>query len=155
MGTAHRALNTLTSSSRPISITEFVNTLSKIWKPSKSYGGNKAETFGKYFISEVKKVPFFRAEIVISGLAISGGVDSMALAALCSQVHSSFSNITQSQSLEKRGGSLLESLREVGFRAFVVDHGVRRGSATEAQAVAKVLEERGIEVIHHPWRLRN
>ena len=93
----------------------------------------------------------FRANLVLSGLAISGGVDSMALAALCSQMHSGFSNITQSPSLEKYF-STLESLRRVDFRAFVVDHGVRTGSATEAQAVAKVLEERGIEVIHNLCR---
>lgn len=70
----------------------------------------------------------------------------MALAALCSQMHSSFSNTTNSLNLENRV-STLDFLRQVNFRAFVVDHGARTGSAAEAQAVAKVLEKRGIEEI--------
>ena len=85
---------------------------------------------------------------MLSGLAISGGVDSMALATLCSQMHSSFSNTTNSLNLEnEKHVSSLDILRQVTFRAFVVDHGVRAGSAAEAQAVAKVLEEQGIDEI--------
>ncbi|TVY23406.1 hypothetical protein LHYA1_G007380 [Lachnellula hyalina] len=90
----------------------------------------------------------FRTDLVLSGLAISGGVDSMALATLCSQMHSSFSNTTNSLNLEnEKHVSSLDILRQVTFRAFVVDHGVRAGSAAEAQAVAKVLEEQGIDEI--------
>ncbi|TVY15341.1 putative tRNA(Ile)-lysidine synthase, partial [Lachnellula arida] len=91
-----------------------------------------------------KPVGDFRTDLVLSGLAISGGVDSMALAALCSQMHSSFSNTTNSLNLENHV-STLDFLRQVNFRAFVVDHGVRSGSAAEAQAVAKVLEKRGLK----------
>ena len=116
---------------------------------SQKYGGRPeatAETRRRLSVSILFKNSrnlHFRADLTLSGLAISGGVDSMALAALCSQMHLGLSNITQSQKLEKPS-SLLESLHQVYFRAFVVDHGVRSGSATEAQAVAKVLEERGI-----------
>ena len=45
------------------------------------------------------------------GLAISGGVDSMALAALCAKIS------------------------QFKFHAFVVDHGARNGSELEAEAV--------------------
>jgi tRNA(Ile)-lysidine synthase TilS/MesJ len=58
------------------------------------------------------------------GLAISGGVDSMALASLCSKLQSS-------DSYDWR------------FRAFVVDHGARTGSEEEAKAVAAVVEDKG------------
>jgi tRNA(Ile)-lysidine synthase len=70
-----------------------------------------------------------------SGLAISGGVDSMALAALCSQLQdlSQFSVHPPKQSF----------LRPLQFRAFIVDHGLRAGSALEAEAVSRVLEGRG------------
>ncbi|TVY85039.1 putative tRNA(Ile)-lysidine synthase [Lachnellula suecica] len=80
----------------------------------------------------------------LRSLAISGGVDSMALAILCSRVQSDYTDIHQTTSFKRRG-SPLEHLRKVDFRAFVVDHGVRTGSALEAQAVAKVLEAKGIQ----------
>ncbi|KAH7409234.1 PP-loop family-domain-containing protein [Cadophora sp. MPI-SDFR-AT-0126] len=70
------------------------------------------------------------------GLAISGGVDSMALAFLCSSMN-------ESLSAENR----------VNFRAFVVDHGFRNGSDNEALAVSKSLETRGIptQVLKIEW----
>ncbi len=51
----------------------------------------------------------------------------MALAYLCSLLQSNLRKLPA----------------KVRFRAFVVDHGVRSESSTEAQAVAKVLESRG------------
>ncbi|KFY23094.1 hypothetical protein V493_06093 [Pseudogymnoascus sp. VKM F-4281 (FW-2241)] len=66
------------------------------------------------------------------GLAISGGVDSMALASLCSGI---------------------QSKDRFKFRAFVVDHKVRAGSGDEAHAVAKILEEKDIptDVLKIEW----
>ncbi|OBT65675.1 hypothetical protein VE03_05580 [Pseudogymnoascus sp. 23342-1-I1] len=66
------------------------------------------------------------------GLAISGGVDSMALASLCSRI---------------------QSKDRFRFRAFVVDHKVRAGSGDEAHAVAKILEEKDIptDVLKIEW----
>ncbi|POS87501.1 hypothetical protein EPUL_000675, partial [Erysiphe pulchra] len=61
------------------------------------------------------------------GLAISGGVDSMALALLCSN-------------LQLSGSS---EYRRLKFHAFIVDHGVRTGSDREAVSVAKILASRG------------
>ncbi len=58
-------------------------------------------------------------------MAISGGVDSMALASLCAKVMHQESTHWQ-------------------FRAFVVDHGARPGSEEEAQAVCQVLHKRGM-----------
>lgn len=75
------------------------------------------------------------------GLAISGGVDSMALAALCSRLqdlsHQRLHSGTNKPPLE------LSSLDALKFRAFVVDHGSRPGSHLEAEAVSKLLERRG------------
>ncbi|OBT91135.1 hypothetical protein VE02_00022 [Pseudogymnoascus sp. 03VT05] len=66
------------------------------------------------------------------GLAISGGVDSMALASLCSGI---------------------QNKDRFRFRAFVVDHKVRAGSGDEAHAVAKILEEKDIptDVLKIEW----
>lgn len=59
------------------------------------------------------------------GLAVSGGVDSMALASLCSKI---------------------KGTRETrpSFAALIVDHGVRKGSTDEAQRVAHMLEDIGM-----------
>jgi hypothetical protein len=75
------------------------------------------------------------------GLAISGGVDSMALGALCSRLqdpsHWSLRLVTEGQRPEVR------SLSALKFRAFIVDHDLRAGSDLEAEAVSKILEGRG------------
>jgi tRNA(Ile)-lysidine synthase TilS/MesJ len=80
------------------------------------------------------------------GLAISGGVDSMALAALCSQLQ----DLSQSSVHSPKQSSL----RPLQFRAFIVDHGLRAGSALEAEAVSRVLEGRGnclLRTINSTW----
>jgi tRNA(Ile)-lysidine synthase len=57
------------------------------------------------------------------GLAVSGGVDSMALATLCKK--------------------LFESQHEnVELKAFIVDHKIRRESTMEAYKVANVLQQK-------------
>lgn len=75
------------------------------------------------------------------GLAISGGVDSMALAALCSGL------------LNDNNSKMASGPPELAFKAFVVDHAVRRGSNVEAENVSKVLESRGIptQVLKLNW----
>ncbi|GAB7352426.1 hypothetical protein MBLNU459_g2845t1 [Dothideomycetes sp. NU459] len=78
------------------------------------------------------------------GLAISGGVDSMALASLCSNTRAS--------------GDLAPS-----FTAFVVDHRLRKDSHEEAHEVAKTLESLKINTrvlrldwdVEYPERLVN
>lgn len=64
------------------------------------------------------------------GVAVSGGVDSMALAALCSR-------------LPLDEGLAPSFPPHFSFRAFIVDHGLRDGSSTEAKAVSRLLEQRG------------
>lgn len=61
------------------------------------------------------------------GLAVSGGVDSMALAYMCSKVH------------------MIQGHR-TSFIAFIVDHCLRPGSDIEAQRVAKNIESLSMKV---------
>ncbi|KAK8039401.1 hypothetical protein PG993_007812 [Apiospora rasikravindrae] len=66
------------------------------------------------------------------GMAISGGVDSMALAYLCSKIR-------------EYDPSFRVCDNPVGsFRGFVVDHGLRQESAQEAEQVCKALRRMGI-----------
>jgi tRNA(Ile)-lysidine synthase len=63
----------------------------------------------------------------------------MALAALCSQLQ----DLSRSPHARTEGQPELSSLNPLKFRAFIVDHGLRAGSSAEAEAVSKILEERG------------
>jgi tRNA(Ile)-lysidine synthase len=78
------------------------------------------------------------------GLAISGGVDSMALAALCSGIQHAPKSIV-SEIHHSHSQTAAAVLPGIGFQAFVVDHGVREGSDIEARAVSSVLEQRGMK----------
>ena len=60
-----------------------------------------------------------------TGLAVSGGVDSMALAQLCS------------------GLKTCETTFDWNFRAYIVDHAARLGSKDEAECVAERLDRMG------------
>ncbi|KAG9248687.1 mitochondrial tRNA-lysidine synthetase [Calycina marina] len=104
----------LPSIGRPISIPDFTHALLATWKPQSS---RQHEATSKL------------------GLAISGGVDSMALAVLCSKIQNR------------------PECPKFTFQAFVVDHGVRKGSDHEAISVSKVLENKGIptEVLKIHW----
>ncbi|CAG8973248.1 hypothetical protein HYALB_00000007 [Hymenoscyphus albidus] len=100
---------------RPIDVAEFGKALTELYGPG-LLGKDGAHPSGKL------------------GLAISGGVDSMALAALYSRLR-------------------LQNDAMPDVHAFVVDHGAREGSADEANSVAKVLAERGIQtrVLQIDW----
>ncbi|KAI1260849.1 adenine nucleotide alpha hydrolases-like protein [Xylariaceae sp. FL1019] len=76
------------------------------------------------------------------GMAISGGVDSMAMAYLCSRLR-----------MQDRGFQLADNPVAV-FRACVVDHRLREGSTEEAGKVAKALKVMGIhtEVVSLKWK---
>ena len=65
------------------------------------------------------------------GLAISGGVDSMALAYLCSALR-----------LQRHDICIADAPIH-GFNAMIIDHGLREGSAAEAAAVAKEMNKMG------------
>ncbi|KAK3321495.1 PP-loop family-domain-containing protein [Cercophora scortea] len=71
-------------------------------------------------------------------LAVSGGVDSMALAFLCSSAQK---------------GKLASNRPVSEFRAVVIDHGLREGSAEEASKVCRVLETMGVSgrVLQARW----
>ncbi|EOO00321.1 putative pp-loop family protein [Phaeoacremonium minimum UCRPA7] len=76
------------------------------------------------------------------GLAVSGGVDSMALALLCSQARRSEHDFKIADHPVNH------------FQALIVDHGMREGSWEEAAAVRKVLEDKtGIraELLRIQW----
>ncbi|RDW75081.1 hypothetical protein BP6252_06223 [Coleophoma cylindrospora] len=111
---------TVPSNAHAVSIAAFGEAFSRIWRP---------------------RAHHFRGGGPINiGLAISGGVDSMALAALCSQWLKSSTNASEATSL-----SISRELHSrLRLHAFVVDHGVRDGSAVEAQSVTKALKDMGI-----------
>lgn len=77
---------------------------------------------------------------MVIGLAVSGGVDSMALAALCSRLQAVSQNRPRCEEDQLTDFLFLRPLK---FRAFVVDHCLRPDSGLEAEAVSKVLEIRG------------
>ncbi|KAI1104456.1 adenine nucleotide alpha hydrolases-like protein [Jackrogersella minutella] len=100
MGTLHNVLHT---SARPIGLPEFIDALHATCPPR---------------FPHTKGLNHRRV-----GVAVSGGVDSMALAWLCTQ-------------LRKYNPELKISDNPVsGFRGFIVDHGLRDGSQKEAAAV--------------------
>ncbi|KAI3317606.1 adenine nucleotide alpha hydrolases-like protein [Xylariaceae sp. AK1471] len=68
----------------------------------------------------------------IVGLAVSGGVDSMALAYLCTRIRSYHPDFRVSDN------------PVAGFRGIVVDHGMREGSRREANAVCMALRGMGL-----------
>ncbi|KAK4222057.1 hypothetical protein QBC38DRAFT_402258 [Podospora fimiseda] len=71
------------------------------------------------------------------GLAISGGVDSMALAYLCSKIQKEIKHIRVVDHLVK------------SFFAVVIDHGMREGSDLEAANVVLELKKLGIKAEAH------
>jgi len=71
------------------------------------------------------------------GLAISGGVDSMALAALCSKLNQVDLNEFAS---DQYGFGRTQRL---SFKAFILDHGARDGSDEEAFQVSRNLDKIG------------
>ncbi|GME50917.1 Pp-loop family protein [Neofusicoccum parvum] len=87
----------------PVSVSEFRESLASIW------------------------LPRVRVRSPRLGLAISGGVDSMALATLCADLSEEIN--------EDDDGDT--------FTAFVVDHQLRRGSSEEALAVQENLYNLG------------
>ncbi|KAH8883804.1 hypothetical protein GQ53DRAFT_698671 [Thozetella sp. PMI_491] len=76
--------------------------------------------------------PRFRRKIITRerqvALAISGGVDSMALAFLCRQVKKCYPSVRISDSPVS------------SFSAYIIDHGLRPGSRQEAEQVSKALK---------------
>ncbi|KAI8946856.1 adenine nucleotide alpha hydrolases-like protein [Xylaria longipes] len=109
MGTLSHVLHT---GARPISTHEFAEALRAICPP---------------------RFPTARTNIRRPvGLAVSGGVDSMALAYLCSRLRRYDVNFSIADNPVSH------------FRAIVVDHGLRQGSTAEAGAVATALREMGI-----------
>ena len=68
----------------------------------------------------------------------------MALAALCSQIQKTPYQTLLSELQSDHAPNAAAVLRNMRFQAFVVDHGAREGSNSEARAVSKMLEERDI-----------
>lgn len=118
----------LDSTLLPISLSEFSNALFSTWKQKSYHNGQGLKPFGMQLKTSIHGSQTKQ----FLGLAISGGVDSMALAALCSGL------------LNNRGKEIALGLPNLSFKAFVVDHGVRSGSDAEAAHVSKVLESRGL-----------
>jgi PP-loop family len=138
------APNVLSATPRPIGVAEFASALSKV------LGGSQVDCHGQLTAIGINKFYLMITRLVVTellltdilGLAVSGGVDSIALATLCSRLQRPAS-LKSSYEAESSDSSVLKSLQNLKFQAFVVDHGLRLGSDTEAQSVSKVLENRG------------
>ncbi|KAI0121435.1 adenine nucleotide alpha hydrolases-like protein [Hypoxylon sp. NC0597] len=114
MGTPHHVIHT---GARPIGLFEFMDAIRATCKPRFPYA---------------RGINHRRV-----ALAVSGGVDSMALAFLCSQIR-------------KRDPDFKISDNAVsGFRGLVIDHGLRQGSEAEGLAVCKALDDMGIAAEVH------
>ncbi|PBP23220.1 PP-loop family protein [Diplocarpon rosae] len=124
MGTSRLLYSAACSRPSQITVKEFANALSKVWRPANSLPRGQAVQIG------------------------NGGVDSMALASLCSRL--SAADFPVQLDPHTSGRSYAASIR---LRAFVVDHSARSGSATEAQAVSRLLEKQGIsaQVLKIEW----
>ncbi|KAI1210515.1 adenine nucleotide alpha hydrolases-like protein [Annulohypoxylon truncatum] len=118
MGTLHHVLHT---GARPIGLSEFVDAVRATCPPRFTHQGS----------TQPRRV----------ALAISGGVDSMALASLCSRVRKFAPKFQVSDNPVS------------GFRGMVVDHRLREGSFEEANAVCKTLQDMGFlaDVIQINW----
>ncbi|KAI0426991.1 adenine nucleotide alpha hydrolases-like protein [Xylaria sp. FL1042] len=110
MGTLSHVLHT---GARPIGVHEFAEALRAIAPP-------RFLTIGNNYHRDV-------------GVAVSGGVDSMALVYLCTRLKKSHdSEFTIADNPVSN------------FRAMVVDHGLREGSAQEADAVSRAVRQMGM-----------
>ncbi|KAI0518565.1 hypothetical protein F5B22DRAFT_71021 [Xylaria bambusicola] len=109
MGTLSHVLH---RGARPISVREFADALRAISPPRfPTLGGNSGREVG---------------------IAVSGGVDSMALAYLCSHLKS------HDRSFHIADNPLTK------FRALIVNHRLREGSGEEADAVARAVQDMGM-----------
>ncbi|KAI0385309.1 adenine nucleotide alpha hydrolases-like protein [Hypomontagnella monticulosa] len=108
MGTLHHVMHT---GARPIGVHEFMDALRATCTPRFPH------TRGTHH----RRV----------GVAVSGGVDSMALAFLCSQVRKQDADFKIADNPVS------------GFRGMVIDHGLREGSREEGLAVCRTLENMG------------
>ncbi|KAI8624595.1 adenine nucleotide alpha hydrolases-like protein [Xylariaceae sp. FL1651] len=118
MGTLPQVLHT---GARPISIHEFAEALRAICPPR--------------FPTARKNIPRH------VGVAVSGGVDSMALAYLCTRIRAFDPDFRISDNPVS------------SFRGLIVDHGLREGSRKEANAVFNALKHMGMasEVYPISW----
>ena len=106
-----------------ISASEFYEAFHRVWKPIAGPGGGPKPHIGKLAVVSAQ-LGTDRCQL---GIAVSGGVDSMALAALCVNLKA-----------RKR-----KTFRPV-FHAFIVDHKARPGSHEEAATVASRLKRSGM-----------
>ena len=136
------------AAARPISSNEFMNALFTTWQRRRAYDRRIGTVFGM-----AEQLIVFGILIKnLLGLAISGGVDSMALAALFDKMQQQ-SHASLLSELPPNLAEVAELvLRDLRFKAFIVDHGVREGSGAEAKQVSSVLEERGNE---HSFRIKS
>ncbi|KAI1095148.1 adenine nucleotide alpha hydrolases-like protein [Rostrohypoxylon terebratum] len=118
MGTLHHVLHT---GAKPIALSEFVDAVRATCPPRFTRNGTLQH----------RRV----------AIAVSGGVDSMAMAYLCSKVHRFDDEFRVSDNPVN------------GFRGMVVDHGLREGSFQEANAVCATLEGMGFfsDLIRINW----
>ena len=108
----------------PISVAEFYDAFVPLWfKVTGNIGTRKKPRVGIFY-----PLPSLLNSLIYIGIAVSGGVDSMALAALCS-------DLLRYPPAKQRF--------DFHFAAFVIDHKARPGSSKEAHRVWLRLQKMG------------
>ena len=103
----------------PISVSEFYDALRTAWQPRGPWAGLNKQRLGMTSKRRTKSITNRWI-----GLAISGGVDSMALAVLCQKL--------------QLNNSLTKPF-DFTFVPFIVDHKARDGSSEEVEKVASLV----------------
>ena len=119
----------------------FRTTLGHLWRKHLAFNGGPKQRIGRFvhfqFMQNTESSDFGPA------LAISGGVDSMALAFLCSHLKKA-----QSQNDLPHFHSN-KSLSNFHFGAFIVDHKSRESSTLESLKIQEMLAIQGRHLLHN------
>lgn len=109
----------------PITVTQFLQNFQQAWRSNPRFERQMPRRLGN---SQILNSVARSHELTLSGIAVSGGADSMALTVLCKQLEKS------------------KLLHDMYIKGFIVDHKAREESSREAERVAGWLKQLGINL---------